>query len=177
MLERPAPLAAEDSPIALRPPVPGDGPAITALIARSPPLDVNSAYCNLLQCTDFADTCVVAERDGAIVGWISGYRAPAEPTRLFIWQVSVAPEARGRGLAMRMLGDIVARDACRGVDRLTTTITADNSASLALFHRFASDRGATLHRQPHFDRARHFGGAHATEHLVTIAPLKPTGTA
>ena len=48
----------------LRMPRAEDGPAVTALIGSSPPLDVNSAYCNLLQCTDFRDTCVLAERDG-----------------------------------------------------------------------------------------------------------------
>ena len=39
-----------------------DGPAVSQLIASSPPLDTNSAYCNLLQCTDFAETCVAHMR-------------------------------------------------------------------------------------------------------------------
>src|SRR3546814_13244218 len=56
-----------------------DGAAISKLIAACPPLDRNSAYCNLLQCSHFADTCIVAERDGYIAGWISGYRPPSEP--------------------------------------------------------------------------------------------------
>ncbi|MEO7170661.1 MAG: hypothetical protein ABIY39_09830, partial [Sphingomonas sp.] len=64
----------------------GDGPRIAALIAASPPLDTNSTYCNLLQCSDFADTCIVAERGDAIVGWISAYRPPSAPDRLFVWQ-------------------------------------------------------------------------------------------
>src|SRR3546814_8137441 len=62
----------------LRRPVATDGPAITALVARCAPLDRNSAYCNLLQCTHFADSCIVAERDGAIVGWVSGHRPRSE---------------------------------------------------------------------------------------------------
>src|SRR3546814_7919148 len=74
-----------------------DGAAISKLIAACPPLDRNSAYCNLLQCSHFADTCIVAERDGYIAGWISGYRPPSEPDRFFIWQVAVSETARGAG--------------------------------------------------------------------------------
>ena len=40
--------------------------AIWELISACPPLDTNSAYANLLQCTHFADTCVIAEREGRI---------------------------------------------------------------------------------------------------------------
>src|SRR3546814_3090873 len=39
----------------LRMPRTEDGPAISRLVGDCPPLDVNSAYCNLLQCTHFAD--------------------------------------------------------------------------------------------------------------------------
>lgn len=161
-------------PLTIRAPEPSDGLAVTALIAACPPLDRNSAYCNLLQCSDFADTCVVAERDGALLGWVSAYLAPADPGRLFLWQIAIAPAARGQGLGMRMLDALVRRPACRGADRLTTTITDENGASWALFTRFAERIGATLTHSPHFDEDRHFGGAHATEHLVTIAPLTPS---
>src|SRR5690606_21532662 len=82
--ERPARQSEPDprsaaSEIVFRRPSELDGPQVTALIADCPPLDVNSAYCNLLQCSHFADTCVVAERAGQIVGWISGYRPPSAP--------------------------------------------------------------------------------------------------
>ena len=35
----------------LRPPTAEDASRVARLIASSPPLDVNSVYCNLLQCT------------------------------------------------------------------------------------------------------------------------------
>ena len=75
------------------------------MIAACPPLDTNSAYCNLLQCTDFADFCVAAAQGGQLAGWVSGYRPPAAPGDFFIWQVAVAPAARGQGLASRMIED------------------------------------------------------------------------
>lgn len=148
-----------------------DGPAVSRLIAACPPLDVNSAYCNLLQCTDFAETCVLAERAGRIVGWISAYRPPASPECLFVWQVAVADEARGDGLARRMLDELVSRPAAAGAVALTTTITASNVASWSLFEGFARRHGARLERTPRFERDTHFAGARETEWQARISPL------
>lgn len=148
-----------------------DGPAVTALIAACPPLDANSAYCNLLQCSHFADTCVLAERDGKLVGWISGYRPPSAPDQFFVWQVAVHPDARGCGLGGRMLKVLLSRPAARGARLVTTTITKENQASWALFQSLAKTLGAPLSKAPHFQRDDHFAGAHETEWLVSIGPL------
>jgi len=64
------------------------------LIARCPPLDRNSLYCNLLQCSHFAATCALARHDDTTVGFVSGYRPPSDPGVLFIWQVAVDSTAR-----------------------------------------------------------------------------------
>lgn len=157
--------------ITLRMPSAEDGPRITGLIASSPPLDTNSAYCNLLQCTDFRETCVVAERGGELVGWISAYRPPIAPDCLFIWQVAVHSAARGEGLALRMLDALLARPAAAGATTLTTTITPDNAASWALFQALARRIGATLTKAPRFEQEAHFAGAHATEWEARIFPL------
>ena len=160
-----------DDRLLLRSPRAEDGPVISALIAASPPLDTNSAYCNLLQCSDFADTCVVAERDGQIVGWISGYRPPSHPERIFVWQVAVDASARGLGLGGRMLDELIARPAVKGATTLTTTVTETNDASWGLFQAFARRHGAELTKQPRFEREAHFAGAHDTEWQASISPL------
>ncbi|RWM20560.1 MAG: hypothetical protein EOR73_13975 [Mesorhizobium sp.] len=54
------------------------------LIAKCPQLDRNSLYCELLLSSDFADTRVAAERAGAVVGWLSAYRRPSDPSTLLI---------------------------------------------------------------------------------------------
>lgn len=154
-----------------RMPVAQDGPAITALIAACPPLDGNSAYCNLLQCTHFADSCIVAERDGQIVGWVSGYRLPADPGCFFIWQVAVAAEARGEKLAQRMIAALLDRPSATGVTHLITTVTPDNAASWALFAGIARRLGAEFTKAPLFERDAHFAGAHETEWQATIGPF------
>lgn len=168
MFDSPAPVTASKGQITLRKPVDADGSDIWALIAECQPLDRNSMYCNLLQCGHFAETCVLAERDGAVVGWVSGYLVPDDPRVLFIWQVAVSGRARGAGLAQRMLTALLDREACAAVDRLKTTITRDNAPSWALFRRFAQRHGAEIDSETHFTRDGHFDGRHATEHMVTI---------
>jgi diaminobutyrate acetyltransferase len=155
----------------LRRPAAEDGPAVTALIAACPPLDPNSAYCNLLQCSHFAGTCVVAEIGGEIVGWISGYRPPADPSRLFVWQVAVAEQARGQALAGRMLDALIARPEADGVTHVITTVTKANEASWAMFRKWASRRQAPLHESELFREDLHFAGRHPTEWQVEIGPL------
>lgn len=154
-----------------RTPDASDGAAINELIARCPPLDTNSLYCNLLQTTHFAETCAVVERNGKLVGWVSGYIRPDQPRTLFIWQVAVAPEARGLGLGGSMIREILSREICRGVDTIHTTVTASNAPSRALFHQLAKDLNAELAESKCFDRDKDLGGKHPSEFLLEIAPV------
>ena len=159
------------APFNLRRPRSTDGAAVTALVAACPPLDRNSAYCNLVQCTHFAGTSIVAERDGHLVGWVSGHRPPSDPASIFVWQVAVAAQARGHGLAGRMIEVLLDRPEADGVTSLITTVTADNRASWALFEGLARRWNATLERQALFERDTHFAGAHATEWQARIGSL------
>lgn len=165
---------AEHAPeLTFRPPSSEDGADVWDLIRRSGPLDENSMYCNIIQCDHFADTCVIAELDGEIVGWISAFVPPDAPDTLFVWQVAVGEAARGRGVAKKMLTQLLQRDACSEVTRLKTTITADNEASWALFNSFAEKMDADLEYEAHYKRDSHFGGKHATEYMVTIGEFDP----
>lgn len=148
-----------------------DGPVVTALIAACPPLDHNSRYCNLLQCEHFSDQCIIAEKAGRVIGWVSGYRPPSDPNAFFVWQVAVAVEGRGKRLASRMISALIARPAQRGVTHLITTITDDNQASWSLFRSLARDWGASLDRSALFERKLHFAGIHATEYQARIGPI------
>ena len=159
----------ESRPVTMRVPRAGDGAAIAELIANSPPLDVNSTYCVLLQTTHFAATCILAEQDGRPVGWVSGYVPPTQPDSLFVWQVAVAEVARGTGLAGRMLDALVARPVLARLTALRTTITAENATSWRLFESFARRHGGELSRAPLFEQDAHFAGRHATEFEFVIA--------
>lgn len=161
----------ELSAIALHTPTAEHGMSVYELIKACPPLDTNSAYCNLLQCCHFAETSVLATLDGEAVGFISGYRLPGKPNRLFIWQVAVSEKARGQGLAKSMLRNLLQRESCQGVSYIETTITESNAASWALFEALARELNTGITRSVMFDRERHFNGAHDTEMLAEIGPF------
>ncbi|MDG9669799.1 diaminobutyrate acetyltransferase [Hahella sp. CR1] len=166
------------SEIILRTPTAEDGPSVHQLISRCPPLDENSVYCNLLQCTHWANTCVIAtsvdesekQKPG---GFISGYLLPEDANTLFIWQVAVDRTMRGKGLAGQMLRAILARDACRNVSHLQTTINPSNQASWKLFEKLAQYLGADMQRRTLFD-ASQFTDDHEEEVLLTIGPFDPS---
>lgn len=153
----------------LRKPEASDGAEIWRLIRECKPLDENSMYCNLIQCDHFRDTCIVAEMEGQIVGWVSGYLLPDDPETLFIWQVAVSEKARGTGLGTLMLRGLLTREPCARVTRLQTTITRDNAASWALFRKFSELNDGELSSAPHFSKSLHFDDLHDTEYMVTIA--------
>lgn len=161
------------SDVKLRPPKAEDAKAVWDLIRRCKPLDENSSYLYLLMCTHFADTCVVAERDGAIVGFVSGYLQPKAPDKLFIWQVAVDSEARGLGLGRGMLLDILLRDSCKSVTHLETTVSPSNEASRRMFQGVADRMKTELHEAPHFSAELMGEEGHEDENLITIGPFKP----
>lgn len=159
--------------VTLRRPTDGDGYSLHQLVARCQPLDTNSVYCNLLQCSDFADTAIAAEdAQGRLVGFISGYRPPSRPDTLFVWQVAVDDAMRGQGLALRMLLALTARAAREhGVRFMETTISPDNAASQALFKRAFARLDAACSTRTLFSRAAHFAGQHEDEVLYRAGPF------
>lgn len=152
----------------LRKPSAEDGAAIWELIQSCKPLDENSMYCNLIQCDHFRDTCIIAELNGEVVGWVSGYVLPDDPETFFVWQVAVSEKARGTGLGTLMLRGLLSRENCEGVKRLQTTITRDNPGSWALFRKFSDYTDGELSSTPYFAKSQHFNEQHDTEYMVTI---------
>ena len=132
-------------------------------------LDVNSVYAYVLWCHDFPSTSVVAEVDGELAGFVTGYRRPAAPSVLMVWQVAVDDRLRGRGVAARMLNHLLDGVAPGGASRLHTTISPDNTASQALFAAVAKQRGLTLSRRPLF-AATDLGDGHEPEDLYILEP-------
>lgn len=157
--------------ITLREPRAEDGMDLFELIERCAPLDLNSSYCNLLQCSHFSATGVAATQENQLVGFVSGYLKPNQQNVWFVWQVAVGAEARGCGLAKRMLLSVLSRPALRQVQFIETTITPDNEASWALFTSLAKQLQAPIEKSVLFDEQQHFKGRHKTEYLVRIGPF------
>ena len=158
--------------IDLRTPQLCDGAAMWRLTRDTGVLDLNSSYQYLLWCRDFSATSVVAVSDQTkqLMGYITGFMRPNDPTTLMVWQVAVDDAARGHGLASRMLDYLV--DAT-SAQRLETTVTDDNVASNRLFASLAQRHGASHDITPLFT-PEVYPDNHDTEYLHSIGPLTPT---
>ncbi|GAB6260222.1 diaminobutyrate acetyltransferase [Photobacterium sp. CCB-ST2H9] len=154
-----------------RKPERSDGYRVHSLIESCPPLDTNSSYCNFLQTTHFKDTCIVAELDEELAGFISAYRVPEKDQTLFIWQVAVSEIARGQGLAFKMIQQLLAREELSDIRNIETTITRLNKASWALFKKVDQANGNLGEVSLFLDEEKHFDGKHDSEYLYRI-PLK-----
>jgi L-2,4-diaminobutyric acid acetyltransferase len=157
--------------IQFRIPTATDGARVHELIARCPPLERNSLYCNVLQCTHFADTSLVAERDDRMVGFVAGYVRPDRPETMFVWQIAVAPECRGQGLAVSMLQQLAHRQAVRPVRYVEASITRTNRPSWRSFRALARSLGTVAIVEPWLSRREHFSSRHESEYLIRIGPI------
>ncbi len=159
---------------AFRKPQVRDGNQVNTLIASCPPLDTNSAYCNFLQTSHFCDTCVVAEKNGEMAGFVSAYLKPTADSNkpvLFIWQVAVTPDYRGCGLAYRMIKQLLTRPELADVAAIETTITKDNQGSWNLFRKIERLQGCGQQDSKvsvFLDKKQHFDGKHDSEYLYHI---------
>lgn len=161
--------------IRLRRPVMEDAVAVHALIASCPPLDLNSTYAYLLQALHFAETCVVAEDNGMVAGYLSAYIPYGRFSTLFVWQIAVTPAWRGEGVARLMLHELLGRTASRGRPWLETTINPSNEASCSLFYSLARELHVDIQTSPLLEEKLFGDEAHEAEHLYRLGPLALTG--
>lgn len=147
-----------------------DGMALYHLVKSCPPLDLNSSYLYFLQSSHFADSCMLAELNGEIVGFVSAYRRPDDLQNLFIWQVAVSPTARGKGLAKRLISELLAKQMQSQIalTAVSCTIAPSNKASQGLFKSLAKQYGLTL-EVCDFIKQEHFAGQeHEAEQEYTL---------
>ena len=147
------------------------GAAIHQLVEACPPLDLNSTYAYLLLCEHFAESCVRAERDGRTVGFVSAYRLPRRAAEIFVWQIAVAEDVRGQGLARAMLDELLARPALRDCRYLETTVSPSNEPSRRVFLALAREHGAAVTERKLFAESDFGNSAHESEVLIRIGPF------
>lgn len=152
----------------------GDGALLWRLSEAAGGLDANSEYAYHMLAEYYADTCVIAELDGRSVGFVTGFRPPSAPSTLFVWQIAVDPQYRGRGIARSMLNDLLDRLVLGGVRYLEATITPSNAASRHTFHAVAGRFNATCEESPLFRGDSFVSGEHEDEFRYRIGPFRRT---
>jgi len=162
----------EKPELELRSPTTKDAARIWQLVRETGVLDPNSAYLYLLLCRDFRDTCLVAVQEESTVGFVSGYMLPGDPGVLFVWQVGVASNAKRQGIGLRLLRELIERNA-RSLTAIEATVSPSNVASRRLFESLARVLGASVVDVPDggFNAGDFPPGDHEAEPRIRISPL------
>lgn len=148
-----------------------DGQYFWKIAKASKTLDVNSPYHYLIMCRHFAKTCIVAEHEGEVVGFVTAYIPPDIPDTIFVWQVAVDEKHRGQGLGVQMLVTLFKSLKILNIKHLEATITPSNQASVKLFTAVARELKASFEFEKEFFSVAHFGeNIHEPEILFHIGP-------
>lgn len=158
-------------PVQFRNPTVDDGAEIWRVVKESGVLDLNSAYMYMLLAHEFSGTCVVAEHEGRVVGFVTGFRPPQRQDSIFLWQVGVDASMRGQGLGKRLLRAFLQSTGASGATMLETTISPSNDASKALFTAIARELDTAIRPTEGF-REDQFPpeGDHEAEEWYFIGP-------
>lgn len=158
--------------IVLRYPKKADAFGIHSLIKQCPPLDLNSIYTYLLLSEHFSQTCVVAQSEQGLDGYLSAYIPPGRPDVIFVWQVAVHERARGRGLGRQMLTHLLSRPSLAEIQFLETTVGPDNAASRGMFTGLARNLQADVSESELFGSHLFGDAGHDDERLIRIGPMR-----
>ncbi len=147
------------------------GYQISELIKNSPPLDLNSTYLYFIQSHYFNKTCAIAVNEiDRVIGFVSGFQDPRKKDTLFIWQVAISKDARGNGLASKLIYFILQE--LPHMQFIETTITKDNTSSISLFNKISQELNTNIIEEPFLDKTKHFLNQHDSENLFRIGPFK-----
>jgi L-2,4-diaminobutyric acid acetyltransferase len=161
-----------DAGIVFRRPETRDGKDIYEIARASETLDLNSAYHYLLLCRYFADTSMIAEKQGLVIGFCTAFTPPEAPDTIFVWQVAVDHQERGQGIGVRILIEIINNLRSLKIKYLDATITSSNIASIKLFTSAAQQLNAPFTFEKDFFTAADFGeNVHEPEKLFHIGPI------
>lgn len=162
-------MSATKNEIHIRKPRVDDGFDIHQLIANSPPLDLNSVYSYYLLSDHFRDSCVIAESQNKIIGFLSAYQIPPRPQSLFVWQIVVDQAFRGQKIAWQMLNSLLQRYQQNEILQVEATVNPSNIASRRLFERLADEQNTSIEEET-FLAATAFGleENHESEILLRV---------
>ncbi|NOY70434.1 MAG: diaminobutyrate acetyltransferase [Deltaproteobacteria bacterium] len=134
-----------------------DGKYFWEIAKTSKVLDVNSLYHYLIICRHFGKTCIAAEKQGHVIGFVTAYIPPGSPDSLFVWQVAVDEKERGQGVGLKMLTNAFNNLKELNIKNMDTTITPSNQASINLFTAVARELNLPFEFEKEFFSATTFG--------------------
>jgi len=93
----------------------------------------------------FPSLCFTARENGVMAGFICALHS-VEKRVVFIWQLAVDKEFRQRGVAASLCEKIVEYALHNGINSLQTTISTENTKSIACFESLAKKHHTSLQK-------------------------------
>ncbi len=142
------------------------------IVKESKVLDVNSSYSYLMWSKYFNQTSIIAECENNVIGFVSGFLQPESPDTLFIWQVAVDHKHRGKGLATKLIEQLLNQLESEKVNFLEATVTPSNIPSSKLFKGIAKKKDTNYRIFECFSEEQFPDSVHEPEMTYRIGPLK-----
>jgi len=138
------------------------------LVANRPYVGLNSRYTYFLLAKDFSDTCVVAEHDGKIIAFSSGYVPPSRPDTFFNWETVVHRDYRGHNLQKRVL---LHQIKITNAKYFEGTVNPSNKISKRNFCELAELLNTKCEKRTLFNEEDFENDGHEAEVLYRIGPI------
>ena len=141
---------AEQKGLTFRHPVPGDQPAVLAVLDEwwggqggAAGAAERASLLPVLFFQHFTDTSFVAERDGRLAGFLIGFRSQSRPEESYIHFVGVSPDLRGEGLGRQLYERFFELSRTHGRTRVRSITSPSNRGSYGFHLRmgFAAEAG------------------------------------
>jgi len=143
------------------------------IVKESKVLDVNSSYSYLMWSKYFNKTSIIAEcENNEVIGFVSGFLQPESPDTLFVWQVAVDHKHRGKGLATKLIEQLLNQLKSEKVNYLEATVTPSNIPSSNLFKGIAKKNDTNCTVFECFSKDQFPDPSHEPEMTYRIGPLK-----
>lgn len=138
------------------------------LVANRPYVGLNSRYTYYLLARDFSNTCLIAEDEGKIVAFSSGYIPPSRSDTFFNWEVVVHKDYRGNGIQKSLL---LHQIKMTGVTYFESTVNPSNEFSKRNLYELAILLNTHCSESLLFNEEDFENDGHEAEYLFRIGPI------
>jgi L-2,4-diaminobutyric acid acetyltransferase len=104
-------------------------------VSACKPLESYAVHFYKIMLRYFRNTCLVAEENNVIVGFVLGFVSQVDPKTYFLWQIGVSPEKQGQGIGNRLLTEMESLLKKTRVGRMELTVDPENITSQKLVEK------------------------------------------
>lgn len=121
-----------------------DIPAVRQILTQGEPFVASyNHYIYWMLGKYFSSTCLVAEEQDQILGYI-GALVSAEKQKVFVWQIAVKSNERGRHIGRKLLENVVLATKKMGIEQLEIAINEENHSCRHMVEKLVQDLGGTI---------------------------------